>query len=174
MALTITVRGAYKLRALAVRLDAYGDGRKLRVKLGKALRKAAEPTVRDVRQAARDIRTTGLPKADRRHAFRGAGGAGGIRERIANAVTLEVKVSQADPLVRFRVNSGKLPAVDAVMPRKFDDGGTFRHPVMGDRDVWVGQTADPWFFPPIQKNIRLFRAEIDRVLGEVAAEIERG
>jgi hypothetical protein len=171
MPIDLTIKGAEKLRAMAVALRAADKA--LPRKLRRAINDAAQPTLRNLRQAARDIRTRGEPKPGRKHAFRGPSTPKGLREKIANAIVIDVKLGD-DPKVAFRVDTSKLPENIQVMPRKFDQGGTFRHPVMGNREVWVSQTGDPWFWPPIRDNIKTFRAEIDKALEETRAEIERG
>jgi hypothetical protein len=52
--------------------------------------------------------------------------------------------------VTFRVNSGRAPHA---RPYEHDGApGTFRHPVFGNREVWVSQAARPFFYRAVQDN----------------------
>jgi hypothetical protein len=92
---------------------------------------------------------------------------------IAEAVTVEVRVSEADPRLRIQVSEAKLPERLKGMPRKFDAGEKWRHPTMGNREAWVSQVADPWFFPPIKDNLKLVRTELARAIDETREMLER-
>lgn len=140
--------------------------------LHRAIRTAGKQTLEDLRQSALSIKTTGIRKASKRP-FTRTVAAKGTREKIAKAVTLEVNLSGDNPRVRFRVPVNKLPENIRQMPRKFDDPQNFRHPVMGNRDVWVSQTSSPWFWQPIKDNIKTFRAEIEKALEVVRAKLEK-
>lgn len=173
MSVDVKVLGAEKLRRMAAQLRE-ADRVDLRRGLQKAIKAAAKPTLDAVQASARGISTRGIRKPGAKHPFRGPTGSHGTRAAIANAVVADVKLSGDNPSVRFRVAASRLPANIRVLPRKFDDGGTFRHPVMGNRNVWVSQTGDPWFWPPIRDHIRVFRAEIDKALDETRAKLEAG
>jgi hypothetical protein len=52
--------------------------------------------------------------------------------------------------VRFRVNADRAPHA---RPYENDGApGTFRHPVFGNREVWVAQAARPFFYRAVQDN----------------------
>lgn len=170
MALEIQARGSESLRRMADALRR-ADREDLRRGLDRAIRRAAKPTVADLQEAARSIKTQGQRKPGAKRPFTKEVGAKGTRAKIAEAVAATVSTAGEDPRVRFQVRTSKLPAEIQNMPRKFDEG-TFRHPVMGNRDVWVTQTSDPWFFKPIRKNLDTFRAAIDAELDKVRANLE--
>lgn len=170
--LDVRIKGANDLRHMADLLRK-ADREDLGRGLGKAIRRAAEPTLRDVRESAKNIKTTGIRKPGARRPFVRVMPAKGTRAKIAESVTARVSVFAEDPRVQFRTGRG-LPPELAAMPRKFDQPGTFRHPVMGNREVWVSQRGDPWFWEPIKDNLKTFRAEIDRALDETRQMLERG
>jgi hypothetical protein len=170
MAAEITIRGTEKLRATAHALR-QADRQDLLRGMQRAVRRAAKPTLRDVQDAAEHIRTSGVRKPGARRPFVAVMPPKGIRKKIAAAVVADVQLRGDEPLVRFRVSKARLPHNIKDMPRKFDDG-TFRHPVMGNRDVWVSQTSDPWFWPPIRDNVKTFRAEIDKAIDETRTKLE--
>lgn len=171
MVLAVQVKGAEKLRLMAEALRK-ADREDLRRGLDRAIRKAAKPTVRDIQDAAERIKTEGQRKPAAKRRFVRLVAAHGTRRKIAEAVAAEVSTARADPRVSFRVRSSRLPANLRNMPRKFDAGVPWRHPVMGHREVWVSQTADPWFFDPIKKNLPTFRDAIDEQLDIVRASLE--
>lgn len=173
MALDVTIRGAEKLRAMALALRK-ADRDDLRRGLQRAIKRAAKPTLEALRQSAQDIQTRGIRRPGAKHPFVAVTLPKGTRRRIAGAVVADVRLTGDEPRVRFRVANAKLPADIRALPRKFDDGGTFRHPVMGNREVWVSQTGDPWFWPPIRDHIKTFRSEIDKALDETRAKLETG
>lgn len=171
MVLEIQVRGAEKLRLMADALRK-ADREDLRRGLDRAIRRAAKPTVADIRDSAANISTRGVARPGAKHPFRGPSTPKGLRRKIAAAVTADVSTAGENARVSFRVRTSRLAPGIQVMPRKFDEGGTFRHPVMGNRDVWVDQTGDPWFWPPIRDHLGTFRAEIDVALDDVRTKIE--
>jgi CelD/BcsL family acetyltransferase involved in cellulose biosynthesis len=169
----IKVRGAEKLRLMAKQLRE-ADRVDLLRGMQKAIKAAAKPTLAAVQESARDISTKGIRKPGARHPFSGPTAPKGTRAKIAGAVVADVRLTGDEPRVRFRVAASRLPTNIRALPRKFDDGGTFRHPVMGNRDVWVSQTGDPWFWPPIRDHIKDFRAELDKAIDETRAKLEAG
>ena len=171
MPVSLTIKGADKLRTMARKLREASNV-ELPRELQKAIREASKPTLRAIQESARHINTKGIPKPGAKHSFRGPSASKGLRQKIAEAVVADVQTGGDDPRVQFRVSQAKLPDNIKQMPRKFDAGGTFRHPVMGNREVWVSQTGDPWFWPPIRDHIRDFRAEIDKALDNVARKLE--
>lgn len=169
--LELKVDGANKLRAMADALRK-ADREDLRKGLDRAIRKAAKPTVEAVKQSAERIETTGIRKPGARHPFVHAVPTKGTRRKIANAVAATLSTAGEDPRVSFRVRSARLPETLKNMPRKFDNGTPWRHPVMGNTDVWVGQVSKPWFFEPIRQKLPTFRAEIDKELDVVREKLE--
>lgn len=170
--LDVQVKGAEKLRAVAKALRE-ADKVGLKRKLGAAIRRAAEPTVEAVKESARGISTHGFRKPGSLHPFDRPVAPKGTRRKIADAVVADVRVDEENPRVSFSVRGARLPLELKNMPRKFDSGQIWRHPVLGNRNAWVGQIAEPWFFEPIRDHIRDFRAEIDVALDETREEIER-
>lgn len=169
--LDLKVEGSNKLKAMADALRK-ADREDLRKGLDRAIKRAAKPTEDAVRHAAENIKTAGVRKPGARHPFVHVVAPKGTRKKIAAAVTSTVSTAGEDPRVQFAVKSARLPDVLKNMPRKFDSGTPWRHPVMGNTDVWVGQTSKPWFFEPIRQKLPTFRAEIDKELDVVREKLE--
>ncbi len=57
-----------------------------------------------------------------------------------------------------------------------DATGTWRHPVRGNRRIWVTQSAPGaigWFTKTIDRNVPQFRKAILRAMEDVAGKIRR-
>ncbi|MGH3097896.1 MAG: HK97 gp10 family phage protein [Streptosporangiales bacterium] len=68
--------------------------------------------------------------------------------RIPSAIKVQTSFSGRHPGVFIRVDATKAPHA-----RPFENlgkPGTFRHPVFGDREVWVNQKARPFLFPAVE------------------------
>lgn len=61
--------------------------------------------------------------------------------------SIKVEVSFRGNREGVRVRAGGPRAPHARPYENLGDPGTFRHPVYGDRDVWVTQEARPFLFP---------------------------
>lgn len=98
----------------------------LRRELRPALRSAAESIVNDMR------------------------GRASYSSRIPGAIRTTVSFARRGGGVTIRVDSNRAP--HARVLERGNDGSrsdTFRHPVFGDRDVWVSQPTRPFFFPAV-------------------------
>lgn len=170
--LEVQIKGANKLREMAIQLRK-ADKEHLGRQLGQAIKRAAEPTLRDIRASAEALNTKGVRKPGAKRPFVRVMPPKGLRHKVAESVTARVSVLAENPRVQFRTGRG-LPPELANMPRHLDSPGTFRHPVMGNRENWVSQTGDPWFWKPIRRNLDTFRGEIDQALEDTRQMLERG
>lgn len=166
--LTLTVIGADRLRAASEALRR-GQGT-LRRELTKAFKDAGEQTLRSVKRNAETMRIRGRRKGGRRFTEHRPGTH--IRHRIANVTELEVSTGGGDPRVKFVVRTGRLGSARN-LPFHFDRGRTFRHPIMGNRSAWAGQSGEPWFYDEIRKDLDLFRRECDDAIDRTIQSIER-
>jgi len=69
--------------------------------------------------------------------------------RIPGAISLGVRTNANNVGVFLRVNADKAPHArpfEGITDRR----ATFRHPVFGDREVWVEQTTRPFLAPAVQ------------------------
>jgi hypothetical protein len=174
----------------------------LRKNLRQRISSAGAPVVEEVKQAVRDLQVTstkvggkklrhaaagthgggagqrrkervsqakatakvGLEKARERAARRGAG----LRETIAAGVRLQITAKG----VRIIASSDRLPEKQKTLVRRLDSDKGWRHPVFGDREVWVHQRGGPWFAETIKKRAPDFRAAIVEAMEETKKQLD--
>lgn len=104
-------------------LDLAGIPAALSRELRPALLRAAEPILRDAK------------------------GRASWSERIPAAIKLKLSLSQSRPGVRLVTDAAAAPHA---RPLEDANGAGLRHPVFGNRDVWVQQRTRPFFFPAVK------------------------
>lgn len=81
-------------------------------------------------------------------------GRAGYSSRIPGAIRVTSSFSgrRGGGGVSIRVDRKRAPHARALegMDRKGRTASSFRHPVFGDRDVWVSQPTRPFFFPAVR------------------------
>lgn len=145
--------GARDLELVARRLKETGRG-DLRKELLAGIRKEGKETVKDIKRSAADVlpHRGGLAALVSRSSF-------GVRTRL----------SGGGVGVRIQGTSRSVKSLRAL------NAGRLRHPVYGNRQVWVEQQVEPgWFDKPVERDADNIRRGIDRVLHDVARRIERG
>lgn len=188
-------------RNLAKKLRAAGRT-DLRRNLRKTIADAGKPVLDEVKTAVRDLRVTSqavgskhfghndsshgggtgqrrqhrvskakatarasLEKAQERARRRGAG----LRESVAAATKLQITAKG----VRFVVSSAQLPEGQQSLPRHLDSAKGWRHPVFGNREVWVAERGGPWFAETLKKRAPEFRATIVDAMEQTKADLEK-
>lgn len=68
-----------------------------------------------------------------------------LREQIAAASGAAVSASDKKVALAFRVRASKLPPSQRKLPRRWDNPNGWKHPVYGNRKVWVKQVGHPYF-----------------------------
>lgn len=86
--------------------------------------------------------------------------------RIPGAITVGVSSSRRYPGAQIKVSKEKAPHA-----RLFEfpgRGGSFRHPVYGNREVWVDQKGRPFIRPAVRAKGGEFINACDRAVDETA------
>lgn len=124
----------------------------LRRELNTGIRRAARPLVKKTRAEARSR----LPKR------------GGLAAQVAKEPQrVQVRTGASTAGVRIVVGRGKGGARGA-------NRGVVRHPVFGNRDVWVDQKVEPgWFDDPIKGSAPAVRRDIEKAMQTVVDQIVR-
>lgn len=152
MADDFAIRGADEFLRLSKALKNTGRT-ELRKELHTGLRRGAKPLIAKTRSEA----LKRLPKR------------GGLARKVAR-----------EPQ-RIQVRTGLNTAgVRVVVSRRAGGGaqaanrGFIRHPVFGNRDVWVTQSVPPgWFDDPIKASAPDIRRELETVLNDIAERVVR-
>lgn len=176
-----------QFRALAKQLRKAG-ATDLRKALRQKIAASGAPVVDEVKQAVRDLQVTsthgggtgqrrghnvgrakatakvGLEKARERAARRGAG----LRETIAAGVKLQITAKG----IRIIASSARLPDNQKSLPRHLDSEKGWRHPVFGNREVWVRQAGGPWFAETIKPKAPAFRAAVVDAMQEIKKQLD--
>lgn len=150
MAVDLAVKGADEVAAVSRALRAVDD-KELRREFYKGINRATKP----MRQEAKDNAARVLPKR------------GGLNQFVAKS------------RLSARTRGGKNPGVRIVASKGSSDiaaidRGRLRHPVFGNRKVWVTQRVTPgWFTDPMEKGERHAQKELLDVLDDVKDKIKR-
>jgi hypothetical protein len=86
--------------------------------------------------------------------------------RIPGAITVGVSSSRRFPGAQIKVSKDKAPHA-----RLFEfpgRGGSFRHPVYGNREVWVSQEGRPFIRPAVRAKGSGFAEAADRAVDAAA------
>lgn len=68
-----------------------------------------------------------------------------LRNAIAAAASAQVSASDKKTALTFKVKASAMPPSQRKLPRRWDLPGGWRHPVFGNRNLWVKQTGHPYF-----------------------------
>lgn len=140
-------------------------------RLSKALREAGRTELRKEMNAALKQAVTSLIGDTRIEARRRLPKRGGLAKAVADAPQkLQVRTGR-DMGVRIVVTDKKKAGAKAA------NAGLIRHPVFGNRDVWVEQKVTPgWFDDPFTKGAPKITPELkramDNVVNRIVAEVD--
>jgi len=172
--LDVRIHGQEEIRRVAAALRR-ADRTDLRKAMAREIRTAGRVVVDDVRTVVRTLPIRGFPFPGRKRAFSAARWSPShqLREQVAAGVSLQLALSETDPRVRFRASGSKVPGESgANMPRRLDDAAGWRHPVLGNRQVWVKQQGKPWFAATIYRRRREFERRLGQALEDTRRAIE--
>ncbi|MCX3064201.1 hypothetical protein [Streptomyces beihaiensis] len=159
MVADLELRTGKELKRIAAELRKMDD-KQLKKEFSKELRAAARPMVPAVRQAIRQIPSK-----------RGYS-ASGLRGRMSKAVKLEVRTTGKEAGVRIRVDGRKMPSHEKAL-QAYMEGlkKPWRHPVFGNRDVWVKQDPKPYFYRTVRPLGAASRGQVNKAIDRVAKKI---
>jgi hypothetical protein len=182
MPVRVEIKGTEEFRRTAAKLKEAGRGDLVR-ELAKGMRTEAKPAVEDAQRAVRAIASSGsrggggqqrraytvsrarkVTEATHWRAFRHRG----LRDSAARATKAEVRTGGRSARVRIRVNARQMPRDQRLLPGHMDTG-KWRHPVMGNREVWVTQTTTPpgWFTRTVPRHGPKIRRGGEKVMDRV-------
>lgn len=136
------------------------DDKELLKRFRKELRVAAAPLVPAVRASIRATPSKRAYSAD------------GLRGQMSRATTLQVKTVGKQASVVIRVDGRKMPNRSKAV-QSYMEGvkSPWRHPVYGNREVWVKQDPNPYFYKVMAAAGPRARVAVNRVLNQVSKDI---
>jgi hypothetical protein len=188
MPVQVKVAGTGQFQKLAKDLKQVADGRIAR-SMGKAMKRAAEPAMDDMRSTVRGITTLGggggrggasARAARQAHFLRKrkvtakalakARAASGLRAAAANTVQASVRTSGRSAGVYIRSRASLMPPDQRKLPM-YMNRGQWRHPVFASGN-WVTQAVTPgWFDRPARKHGPRVREEAFRAVIQTINQI---
>jgi CubicO group peptidase (beta-lactamase class C family) len=154
------VAEADRLRQLSTRLREAGRG-DLQRQLTRGIRREGAGMLRATQQRWQSIQVTEAPSA-------GGGKSTGLRMRTAAATRIQILRSG----IRMTVRSSQVdPRYGRSLTRGLDGLGRWRHPVFGNRNVWVQNFGQEIFYTTGRSWEPRFRRGVVRVMDDVARQI---
>lgn len=135
------------------------DNPEIKKRFRKELRAAAAPLVPRVRSSIRSI-PSGRGYSPQ-----------GLRGQMARATRLEVKTSGRQAGVAIRVDGRKMPSHMKSLPSMVEGKKRWRHPVFGNREVWVSQPSQPYFYNVVRTAGPASRRAVNKVLNGITKDI---
>lgn len=141
----------------------------LRLQYDRSVRRAGQRTLREVKQAARRIQIRGFRSGKRR--YTGPSEPKRLRQRIADAVELDLNTGTLSPRAQYKVNTRQVGA--GRVPEYIEKGTRWRHPIMGNRRAWATSQGRPWFEVTIRRSMTRFERDVEQAIERTARAIER-
>jgi hypothetical protein len=158
MQLTVSGNGLRDLRTLSAQIKQVSDPKQVRKDLTKGLRQGAKPAAVAVKAAAKS-----LPA-------KSGGKATGLRRRMASAAGVQVRTSGQMAGVRVRVSRARMGEQASLA--KVTNEGSWRHPVYGNRHVWVVQRSRRgWFDSATARSAPAVRKALKKVLDDTERKL---
>lgn len=155
----LTPRSERNLKRFNAKLAGHGNSRAVRLRLRRALRDGAQPTLQRVKMAALSLPSKGTKSP--------VHGERNMRRRIAGATRLQIRTAR-DPGVGIAINQKFLPDDAIYLPKRMNEGH-WRHPVFRDT-VWVSQKSTfGWFDTAITRG----QPDVQRTLTKTIDDFTR-
>lgn len=127
-------------------------------KLRQALIDAARPAAEDAKRRVRALPVKGRGRT-------------GLRARVARGVEIQAGVARG---LGVRIVTGMKDPDERKLPLYLDDPRGWRHPVFGNRSIWVHQsTGGSWFRATIAEHRPQMARDLQQVLEDAAETIAR-
>lgn len=153
------VRGGADLARIARELRHVSNGREIRKRMVREMRREAVPLVPMVRRAILAIPAKGEESS-------------GLRARMAKATRLQVRTSGREAGVTIRVDGRKMPPGQGSLPALMEGSKRpWRHPVYGNRGNWVVQPSHPYFYRIVRPFGLRARKAVLRVVDSITRDI---
>jgi hypothetical protein len=162
-----------QLTALTARLAHEADGKRLRLELAANLRAAVAPAVSEIKAGAQNIKrgSSSAKRSTKKHPV--AESDISIGAAIARGTSARTRLSGRMAGVSVRIGKSGMPRGFRNAPKRFN-APKFRHPVYGNREVWVSQVGAPGFFDiPLYRGRPVYRAACVKAMDDMSRRIAR-
>lgn len=171
----ISLRDTGDLKRLHRALGQVAGGKELRRELSQGLRGVLRPYVPRVQAAYRAI-----PEYKGRRS-RSRAQQRDLSDLLARSVRVEVRLTGKQAGARIRADGRRMPDGFKSLPRLVEGeghevdrrAGRWRHPVFGNREVWVQQQPFPTFYRVLRPTEGQARREVGHVIARIVQELER-
>ncbi|WP_075662201.1 hypothetical protein [Streptomyces acidiscabies] len=148
------------LAALTRAIRAEEDGKELRKELARNMREALKPAAAEAKSSVMSIASAGLPAAP------------ALRSSVAKKIRPEVKLGGRWSGARVKAFKTKNVRGFPNAPKRLNRAGGWRHPVYGNREVWVQQHGKTdWFDRSFEGRAGQYRAAVEAAMENMAHRI---
>lgn len=176
----VQVLGQKEFRELAAKFKRASNGKVVRAALTKRMRAEAKPIVGDLQKAILGVDSKGVGGGGTKrraasHAVRAKRPRAydhGLRASIARGVKSRVKYSGFSVGLRLYVDVSRLPNKQRKLPFYIDSPAGWRHPVFGNRDNWVQQFGQPWFYVTCRRDAPRVRGGLVAAVNDALKELQ--
>lgn len=176
MPITLRIKRAEALEKVAALLR--GAPKKLRRELGVAFHDAGQETLYTIRGNVLSMSIKGRKKPGAKRRFTDVRPGTNLRQRIADAVKLDIKTGGDSPHVSYTVDSASMGGArgGGNIPFQLESRGRWRHPIMGNKHAWVANVGEKgWFYDEAKaarkEFVKAIDEAIDRFVEELGGEI---
>ncbi|WP_260859785.1 hypothetical protein [Streptomyces cupreus] len=149
------------LHALTRAIRAEEDGKELRKELAKNMREALKPGAAEAKSSIMAMPSSGLMST-----------APALRSAVAKKIRPEVKLGGRWSGARVKAFKTKNVRGFPNAPKRLNRAGGWRHPVYGNREVWVQQHGKvDWFDRAFQGREGLYKAAVEQAMEDMARRI---
>jgi hypothetical protein len=167
--LRFEILGADDLKAIAEAFNEHADGRELRAELVEQFRDVTDP-LRDRVKAA----WKASPSKGHGTSTRARQAQPGLRSLLSRATRTEIRLGRKAAGVAVRTDGRRMPDGMKRLPHYAEGTNPrWRHPVFGNREVWVEQPPFPRFFAAVQPDETRARRAAEQAVESVLDKIAK-
>lgn len=164
-AVDVQIKTSADLARVHAGLGRMADGKRLRKEFVKEVRAEVRPVAAKVRAAYRANPSKNQPNTP--------AGRGDLRKLLARAVTVQVRTGR-NATVSLKVDGRKMPEGMKGVPSLYERRRPWRHPVYGNREVWVSQRGQPTFDRIVRQAAPGVRRRVGKIAEGVARDVTKG
>jgi hypothetical protein len=148
------------LAALTRAIRAEEDGKQLRKELARDMREALKPAAAEAKSSIMALSTAGLPTSP------------ALRSSVAKKIRPEVKLGGRWSGARVKAFKTRNVRNFPNAPKRLNRAGGWRHPVYGNREVWVQQRGKvDWFDRSFEGREGQYKAAVEAAMENMAHRI---